>query len=133
MPRWTALAGLLFLATMPRAPQAHHSIAHDFDVGQHLRLEGRIVDFHWKNPHCAIRLAVTRIDGRVETWEVESGPLNALSRRGWTRTSLENGKRVVIDAYPARDGSRRANAREIETEDGVHLNAASSYLAPNKR
>ena len=132
MQRRTALPGLVLSALLPHWAQAHHSIAHDFDVSRQIRLEGQVVRFQWMNPHCAIRLAVTRQDGRVETWDVEGGPPNALLRRGWTKHTLQEGSRIIVSAYPSRHGGTRANARDIELQDGRRLDAASSYLQPGR-
>ena len=44
-----------------------------------------------------------------------------LFRRGFTRKSLLPGTVVVIDGYRAKDGSRRANGRDLTFEDGKKL------------
>ena len=37
-------------------------------------------------------------------WEIEHGPINMLSRQGWTRTTLEPGDRVTVEVHPVHDG-----------------------------
>jgi len=128
MPRRTALARFMLCALATAPAVAHHSIAHDFDVSRPLRLEGRVVHFAWRNPHCAIRLAVLRPDGAIDLWDVEGGPPNALRRRGWTKETVQEGARIVVNGHAARDGSRRANAQQIELVGGRLLDAGSSYL-----
>ena len=44
-----------------------------------------------------------------------------LYRRGFTKDSLVPGTVVIIDGYRAKDGSRRANGRDITLPDGRTL------------
>ena len=112
---------------------AHHSVSHDFDVYRDLTLHGVVTDVRWGNPHIGLVLSVRNADGSTSLWRVEGGPPNALLRRGWTRDSLKAGAVITVDGWPARDGSPRANAHVIRLPDGRTLDAASSYLAPERR
>ncbi len=127
----TALAGLatsLFLLLPVYPGQAHHSVAHDFDVFRTVQLQGKLIRINWGNPHIGLELLVRNADGSTSFWRIEGGPPNALLRRGWTRQSLTPGAEVRVDGWPARDGSRRANARDITLDSGITLDAASSYI-----
>lgn len=132
MRRPTALAVLLAFTLLASSlsARAHHSIAHDFDVFRTVRLQGTVTRMTWANPHIGLELAVRNVDGSTTAWRVEGGPPTALIRRGWTRTSLVAGAVVTIEGWPARDGSHRANAREVLLPDGRRLDAASSYHPP---
>jgi hypothetical protein len=52
---------------------------------------------------------------------IEGGSPNALIRRGLTKTSIPEGTEVVVDGYAAKDGSFRANGRDITLADGKKL------------
>jgi hypothetical protein len=52
-------------------------------------------------------------DGKVTSWMIEGCSPNPLVRRGLTRTSIPEGTKIVVDGYVARDGSNRANGRDI--------------------
>ena len=80
----------------------------------------------WLNPHVWLHMDVKKPDGKVENWAFEAGTPNVLFRRGFTRKSLLPGTVVVIDGYRAKDGSRRANGRDITFEDGKKLFMGSS-------
>jgi hypothetical protein len=69
---------------------------------------------------------VTRPDGKVESWAVEGGAPANLFRRGFTKASLQPGTEIVVDGYQAKDGSKRANGREITFADGRKLFVGSS-------
>jgi hypothetical protein len=65
-------------------------------------------------------------DGKVERWSFEAGTPNVLFRRGFTKNSLLPGTKIAIDGYRAKDGSRRANGRDITFPDGKKLFMGSS-------
>jgi hypothetical protein len=65
-------------------------------------------------------------DGKVVTWMIEAGSPNVLLRRGITKTTLTPGTRVVVDGYQAKDGSMRANGRDITLPGGRKLFLGSS-------
>ena len=56
---------------------------------------------------------------------IEGGSPNALIRRGVTSQILKVGMEVVVDGYQARDGSNRANGRDITLADGRKLSVGS--------
>jgi hypothetical protein len=85
------------------AARGHHSFA-IFDADNPRTLEGVVEEFRWVNPHSWVFLRVTGADGTQTTWEIEHGPINMLSRQGWTRTTLEPGDRVRIEVHPAHTG-----------------------------
>jgi hypothetical protein len=72
----------------------------------------------WINPHSWLHLDVTNADGTVVRWMIEGGPPNALFRRGFTEDSLPVGTAIIVDGFQARDGSQRANGRNITLADG---------------
>jgi hypothetical protein len=49
-----------------------------------------------------------------------------LFRRGLTKNSLLAGTVVVVDGYRAKDGSKRANGRDVTFPDGRTLFLGSS-------
>jgi hypothetical protein len=60
-------------------------------------------------------------DGTVEEWMIEAGTPNTLLRRGFTRDSLKKGTEVIVDGYQSKDGSLRANGRDITLPNGQTL------------
>jgi hypothetical protein len=118
-------AGLgLLVAAAPAV--AHHAFAAEFDATKPVKLRGRITKMEWINPHSWLHVDVTTEDGTVESWMIEAGPPGALVRRGWRKDSLVPGTEVLVEGYQARDGSRRANGRDVTFPDGRRLFAGSS-------
>ena len=105
---------------------AHHAFAAEFDANKPVTMKGTVTKMEWLNPHVWLHMDVKQPDGNVENWAFEAGTPNVLFRRGFTRKSLLPGTVVVIDGYRAKDGSRRANGRDITFEDGKKLFMGSS-------
>ncbi|MCY3732159.1 MAG: DUF6152 family protein [Rhodospirillaceae bacterium] len=116
------------LAAAPVA--AHHAFAAEFDANQPVRLEGTVARMEWISPHSWLHLDVTTPDGTVERWMIEGGPPNALFRRGITQESLPVGTQVIVEGFRARDGSMRANGRDITFADGSRPFVGSFSTGP---
>jgi hypothetical protein len=65
-------------------------------------------------------------DGSAEAWSIEAGTPNVLFRRGFTKEALLPGTVIRIDGYRAKDGSHRANGRDLTLPDGRTLFLGSS-------
>ena len=112
------IVGLLMAA----APVwAHHAFAAEFDAQKPVKLRGTVVKVEFINPHSWIHMDVKDADGKVTRWMVEGGSPNALFRRGVTKDALPQGTEILVDGYQAKDGSNRANGRDITFADGKKL------------
>ena len=100
---------------------AHHAFAAEFDANKPLTLEGTVTKMEWINPHAWIHIDVTKEDGTVEQWMIEGGTPNTLLRRGFSKNSILPGTEIVVSGYQAKDGSTKANGRNITFSDGSQL------------
>jgi len=127
-----AIAALgLLAAALPAS--AHHSFAGEFDAKKPIQLQGTVTRVEWINPHAWIHIDVKKPDGSVESWAIEGGTPNTLFRRGVTRDSVKIGTVINVDGYLARDGSRKANGRDMTLPDGrkLFLSGAAPGEQPN--
>ena len=117
----------LFLAGGGAASlRAHHAFAAEFDSAKPVKFKGTVTKMEWLNPHVWLHIDVKEPDGKVENWAFEAGTPNVLFRRGFTKTSLLPGTEVVVDGYQAKDGTKRANGRDLTFPDGRKLFLGSS-------
>jgi hypothetical protein len=122
------VAGASLLITAGAMPaRAHHAFAAEFDAKQPVKFEKAVVTkMEWTNPHTWIHVDVTMPDGHKEAWAIEAGTPNVLFRRGFTKDALKPGTAIVIDGYRAKDGSHRANGRNLTLAGGQTLFLGSS-------
>ena len=121
------IAGIgLWLAGAAVPVVAHHAFSAEFDADKPIELTGTVTRMEWTNPHVWLHMEVKKPDGTIEAWAFEAGTPNVLFRRGFTKDSLKPGTEVRIDGYQAKDGTRRANGREMTFTDGRTLFMGSS-------
>ena len=120
-----AVLGLLVAVTAVSL-SAHHAFAAEFDAKKPVTFNGTITKMEWTNPHVWLHIDVKKPDGTVENWAFEAGTPNVLFRRGFTKNSLLPGTQIVVDGYRSKDGSRRANGRDLTFPDGRKMFLGSS-------
>ncbi len=114
------VAGMALVAAAWPA-RAHHAFASEFDAKKPVKFTATVTKMEWINPHAWMHVAVKKPDGTTENWMIEAGSPNSLFRRGITKDTVRVGMQVVVDGYQARDGSRRANGRDVTLPEGKKL------------
>jgi len=95
------MVGTLSLtAAMAMTAFAHHSFTAEFDNNKPVKLQGKLKEMKWSNPHGWVYLDV-ETNGKVETWALETGAANSLIRRGWKKEDLVPGTILKVDGYTA--------------------------------
>jgi len=116
----------LGIGILERPAQSHHAFAAEFDASKPIRLQGAVTVVEWINPHAWIHIEVKKPDGKAEKWMIEGGTPNTLMRRGFTKNSLPVGTVIIVDGYQAKDGTNKANGRDLTLPDGKKLFMGSS-------
>jgi hypothetical protein len=114
-------AGLMGLLGAAVPAWAHHAFAAEFDAKKPVHLEGTLTEVELINPHSWIHVDVKGSDGTVTNWMVEAGSPNVLLRRGFNKNTIAKGTQVIVEGYQSKDGSNRANGRDITLPNGQKL------------
>ena len=96
------------------------------DANRPIHFQGTVTKVEWINPHAWIHMDITQDDGSTERWMIEGGNPHNLFRRGFSKEVITVGMEIVVDGYGSKDGTRRANGRDLTLPDGRTLFMGSS-------
>lgn len=80
---------------------AHHSFTATYHEDQTVRIEGKMIQFQFRNPHSFVQI----LDEKGIRWSVEWGGAGQLGGQGVTRETLKAGDHVIITGNPGRTPS----------------------------
>ena len=96
------LALVLAVAASERT-YAHHSSAATYFLDRTLTLDGKVVQFLFRNPHSFLHVEAPDESRHSETWVVEWGGGGQLSRAGVSKDTLKPGDHVIVTGNPSRN------------------------------
>jgi len=102
MMRRILFCAITAMLLMGVAAYAHHSYAATYDVGKEVKVEGKLIQFAYKNPHSYVTIQATDPQGVTQRWSVEWAGTSQLSNRGITQETLKVGDAIVIVGRPSR-------------------------------
>ena len=127
--RISVVGALALVLAAPNAV-AHHAFSAEFDANLPIRVQGKIVQVDWINPHAWVHVEDVKEDGTKQVWQLEAGTPNTLLRRGLTRKLLQPGTEVVVRGYQSKDKVCvpicSGSGRDITFPDGTKLFMGSS-------
>ncbi|HEY8521300.1 MAG TPA: DUF6152 family protein [Gammaproteobacteria bacterium] len=93
----------LALATLSAGQAAaHHSFAAVYRADETIRIEGKVAQFQFRNPHSVLHVLVPDGSGGSTRWAVEWQGANQLGARGLTAQTLRPGDPVIVTGNPGR-------------------------------
>jgi hypothetical protein len=99
---------------------AHHSFSAVYDVGDTIEVEGKIVQFLFRNPHSVLHVLAPNESGEMTRWAVEWQGATQLGAGGISAQFLRPGDPVIVTGNPGRNpAEHRIRMLTIErTTDG---------------
>lgn len=96
---WVAAAAMALMV----AAEAHHSFTATYFEGQTIEIEGKLLQFMFRNPHSFVHVEAPDAEGNLQRWAVEWGGAGQLIGQGVTSQTLRPGDVVTITGNPGRD------------------------------
>jgi hypothetical protein len=82
---------------------AHHSYGATYDVSKEIKLQGKLVQFVFRNPHAFVTVQVPDPNGTtMQRWAVEWSGTTQLGAAGVNAQTLKVGDEIVIVGRPSR-------------------------------
>jgi len=93
------IVAALFAVT---AAYAHHSYGATYDTSKQIKLEGKLVQFVFRNPHAFVSVQVPDEKGVMQRWAIEWSGTTQLSAANINSQTLKVNDDVIITARPSR-------------------------------
>jgi hypothetical protein len=104
MPNWKLIVPAAALAAIAGASvDAHHSFTATYFEDRTIEIEGKLLQFMFRNPHSFVHVEAPDDKGQLQRWAVEWGGAGQLSGQGVTSQTLRPGDVVTITGNPGRD------------------------------
>lgn len=95
-----SIAAVLLLAAV--AAYGHHSYAATYDTAKEVKLQGKLIQFVFRNPHSYVTIQAPDAKGAMQRWAVEWAGTAQLSNRGITQETLKINDAITIVGRPSR-------------------------------
>ncbi len=95
---------VLLVATSLTAMRAfsHHSFAAVYQAEETVSIEGKVVQFQYRNPHSVLHVLVTDASGTEKRWAVEWQGASQLAAMGISPQTVRAGDVVIVTGHPGR-------------------------------
>jgi len=111
---------VLTAVAMAAPALAHHSFAM-FDNEHQVKLQGKVTNFQWTNPHVYIEVDAMNVSAaraEIGNWTIECANPGILNRIGWKFNMVKPGDEVTLIVAPLRSGEPGALLKQITLPDG---------------
>ena len=99
------VAALIVSATLMAGTAAfgHHSFTATYQSEKTVKIDGKIAQFIFRNPHSFVHVIAPDETGTMVRWAVEWSGAGLLTNQGVSAQTLKAGDSVVITGNPGRD------------------------------
>ncbi|MGV3591626.1 MAG: DUF6152 family protein [Gammaproteobacteria bacterium] len=94
---------LLAAASLAAAPaHSHHSFAAVYDAEKEVTIEGKVVQFQYRNPHSVLHVLAKDESGVKKRYAIEWQGATQLGAAGISAQTVHPGDPVVVTGHPGR-------------------------------
>jgi Family of unknown function (DUF6152) len=94
---------VVLVAAGTTSASAHHSFTATYFEDRTVEIEGRLLQFMFRNPHSFVHIEAPDENGEMVRWAVEWGGAGQLSGQGVTNQTLRVGDVLTVTGNPGRD------------------------------
>ena len=112
--------GIICFLAISNALPAHHGSA-GYDMEKELVMKATATEWLWANPHCFLRFDAMNDKGEIAHWTAEvSNPVD-MTKRGWSKHSLNAGDQITVTVRPAKNGAPVGQLMKVVLPNGQTL------------
>jgi hypothetical protein len=100
--KWLSIAILALASLTAERAFSHHSFAAVYDASQEVTIEGKVVQFQYRNPHSVLHVLVTDSTGEEKRYAIEWQAATQLGAAGISAQTVHAGDLVVVTGNPGR-------------------------------
>ena len=105
---------------------SHHGRS-NYLYNESVALEGKVVNFKWRNPHSYMEIEVKDANNETNVWLVEGGTVTRLKRLGWEKDSIKIGGNIVVVGFTDKNPKKHLMLLgHVELEDGRMLYSSAN-------
>ena len=97
-----SLSAVMLLAVGGGLAFAHHSATATYIQGKSVKIEGKLKEFLWRNPHSFMKVDAPDEKGVMQTWVIEGAAPAQFVEQGLTTNTLRPGDRIIVTGLPGR-------------------------------
>ena len=109
MTRTLLIISFLTWSILVSAAYGHHSFAATYIVDKEIRVDGKLAEFMFRNPHSFVKVEAPDDSGKVQTWTVEWGG-GARIEPGWSFQRY-------AESWRSCNRQRKSRTRRRRTQD----------------
>ena len=103
MKRRSLSLALLVAASLSAVPAfSHHSFAAVYDSDKEVMIEGKVVQFQYRNPHSVLHVLAKDSNGVEKRYAIEWQGATQLGAAGISAQTVHSGDPVIVTGHPGR-------------------------------
>ena len=100
--KWFPLVLLVLASLTAMRAFSHHSFAAVYDADKETTIEGKVVQFQYRNPHSVLHVLAKDSNGVEKRYAIEWQGATQLGAAGISAQTVHPGDQVIVTGHPGR-------------------------------